>query len=85
MSHGKLEKFARMANQIGDFYATQPQETAAVGVATHIRKFWTPKMIAETLAALDDHEITLNETSARGFAILKQQTTNAGGIRPAGA
>ena len=47
MSHGKIEKFARMANQIGDFYAVQPPDAGAAGVATHIRKFWTPKMIAE--------------------------------------
>ena len=78
MSSTKLEKFARMANQIGDFYATQPTETAAKGVATHIRKFWTPKMIAQTLAALEEKTISLNETSARGFAVLKQETTNAG-------
>ncbi len=77
MSHSKLDKFARMANQIGDFYATQPPDSAATGVATHIRKFWTPKMIAETLAALDQHQIELNETSAHGFAILKQERTSA--------
>jgi hypothetical protein len=78
LSHAKIEKFARMANQIGDYYATQPSETAAKGVAAHIRKFWTPKMIAETLAALDERAISLNETSARGFAVLKHDLTNAG-------
>lgn len=78
MSSAKIEKFARMANQIGDYYATQPSEQAAKGVATHIRKFWTPKMIAETLAALEQHTISLNETSARGFAVLKQESTSAG-------
>ncbi len=51
-----------MANQIGDYYASQPSEQAASGVATHIRKFWTPKMIAETLAALDQRKaIALND------------------------
>ena len=78
MTSHKLEKFARMANQIGDFYATQPAERAAEGVASHIRKFWTPKMIAETIAALDAGAVALNDTSARGFAVLKQQLTNAG-------
>ena len=47
-------------------------------MASHIRKFWTPKMIAETIAALDGEKVALNETSARGFAILKQLLTNAG-------
>ena len=77
MSADKIAKFARMANQIGDYYATQPAEQAAKGVASHIRKFWTPKMIAETLDALDSQAITLNETSARGFAVLKQERTDA--------
>ncbi len=77
MSH-KIEKFARMANQIGDYYASQPAEQAAAGVASHIAKFWTPKMIAETLAALDAKTITINETAARGFAMLRQETINAG-------
>jgi formate dehydrogenase subunit delta len=78
LSSAKIEKFARMANQIGDFYASQPAEQAGAGVAAHIRKFWTPKMIAETLAALDAKTISLNETSARGFAVLKQDLTIAG-------
>ena len=78
MSHGKIEKFARMANQIGDYYAAQPPDVGAAGVATHIRKFWTPKMIAETLAALNQEKITLNETAAQGFAMLKQEFARAG-------
>ncbi len=59
MSQAKIEKFARMANQIGDFYAIQPPDQGAAGVANHIRKFWTPKMIAETLEALAHDEIKL--------------------------
>ena len=78
MSGAKIDKLARMANQIGDYYAPQPAADGAAGVATHIRKFWTPKMIAETVAAWDGDKIALNETSARGFAILKQELTNAG-------
>jgi formate dehydrogenase subunit delta len=78
LSAAKIDKFARMANQIGDFYAVQPPDQGAAGVATHIRKFWTPKMIAETLEAIDQRKIKLNETSARGFAILKQNLASAG-------
>ena len=71
MSHGKIDKLARMANQIGDFYAVMPPDQSALGVATHIRKFWTPKMIAEALAALAAGEISLNATALGGFAILR--------------
>jgi formate dehydrogenase subunit delta len=77
VSTAKLEKFARMANQIGDYYAPMPPEQGAAGVATHIRKFWTPKMIAETQAALKQQNLTLNETAARGFAILQRESANA--------
>ena len=77
MSHAKIEKHARMANQIGDYFATLPPEEGAAGVALHIRKFWTPKMIAETLDALGPGKITLNETSAHGFAILKRELQRA--------
>jgi formate dehydrogenase subunit delta len=77
VSAAKIEKFGRMANQIGDYYAAMPPEQAAEGVATHIRKFWTPKMIAETQAALKQQNLTLNETAARGFAILQRESANA--------
>jgi len=77
VSAAKIEKFARMANQIGDYYAAMPPEQAGAGVATHIRKFWTPKMIQETLAALEQQKLTLNETASRGFAILRSRFANA--------
>jgi formate dehydrogenase subunit delta len=78
MSHDKIEKFARMANQIGDYFAAMPSEEGAEGVALHIRKFWAPKMIAETLAALGEEKIALNATSARGFAILRREIAAVG-------
>ena len=78
MSHGKLEKFARMANQIGDYHAPLPPNEGAEGVANHIRKFWTPKMIGETLSALDKGQVSLNETAAAGFAILRREFAIAG-------
>ena len=78
MSHSKLEKFARMANQIGDAHASLAAEQGAAAVASHIRKFWTPKMIAETLGALDAQQIHLNDISAAGFAILRKEFASAG-------
>ena len=38
-----------MANQIGDFFARMPQREATEGVATHLRRYWTPEMIAEII------------------------------------
>ena len=47
MTMDKIDKLVRMANQIGDFYATLPEKEAIDGAASHLRLYWTPKMIHE--------------------------------------
>jgi formate dehydrogenase subunit delta len=42
MSQGN--KLVREANQIATFFHSQPKSGAANGVATHINKFWEPRM-----------------------------------------
>ena len=37
-------KLVRMANQIATFFHSQPGEDGPMGVATHINKFWEPRM-----------------------------------------
>ena len=44
MSHD--DKLVRMANEIGKFFAAQGEARAVEGIATHLRKFWTPRMRA---------------------------------------
>ena len=49
-----LGKLVRMANQIGEFFAAEPDAQAAqLGIAEHLRKFWAPSMRRELLDALD--------------------------------
>ena len=48
------ETLVRMANQIADFFRSQPGDHAVAGAASHIRAFWDPRMrkkMAEHLAA----------------------------------
>jgi len=47
------DKLVSMANQIGKFFATQPGDKAAAGIADHIRSFWDPRMRQTILAHLD--------------------------------
>ncbi|MDG5497015.1 formate dehydrogenase subunit delta [Niveispirillum sp. BGYR6] len=47
------DKLVSMANQIGKFFATQPGDQAAAGIADHIRSFWDPRMRQTILAHLD--------------------------------
>lgn len=43
-----------LANRIGDFFQAMPDRQEALeGVATHIRKFWDPRMRLELLQHLD--------------------------------
>ncbi|MBD9374869.1 formate dehydrogenase subunit delta [Rhizobium sp. ARZ01] len=37
-------KLVRMANQIATFFHSQPGEDGSKNVATHINKFWEPRM-----------------------------------------
>lgn len=42
MSHDS--KLVYMANQIGRFFAAQGQDKAVAAVATHLKRFWDPRM-----------------------------------------
>jgi len=45
-----------MANRIGEFFQSMPdREEALQGMATHLRKFWDPRMRRELLSYLDQH------------------------------
>ncbi|KAF0105452.1 MAG: putative NAD-dependent formate dehydrogenase [Rhodospirillaceae bacterium] len=50
MSSGKL---VMMANQIGRFFVPQRGIDPAAAIATHLRKFWDPRMRAAIVAHLD--------------------------------
>ena len=43
-----------MANRIGEFFQAMPDRQEALqGVATHLRKFWDPRMRRELLTHID--------------------------------
>jgi formate dehydrogenase subunit delta len=46
----------RMANDIGNFFRSEPVHKEAVaGIANHISKFWTPRMRKKLDAYLKEH------------------------------
>jgi formate dehydrogenase subunit delta len=47
------DRLVYMANQIGKFFVSQGDKGAVDGIATHIRKFWEPRMRNAILAHLD--------------------------------
>jgi len=46
-------RLVMMANQIARFYVPQRQVEPVGAIATHIRKFWDPRMRAAIIAHLD--------------------------------
>ena len=66
-----VENLVKMANQIGEFFASFPdREEALDGVATHIKKFWEPRMRSTLLAHLDSVGYDeLNLTAAEALRV----------------
>jgi formate dehydrogenase subunit delta len=59
VEHGGAEHLVQMANDIGNFFRSEPvREDAVAGIANHIARFWTKRMrqkiAAHGDAGLDD-------------------------------
>jgi formate dehydrogenase subunit delta len=39
------DKLVYMANQIGKFFAHQPEDQAVASIADHLKKYWDPRML----------------------------------------
>lgn len=49
-----IENLIKMANQIGSFFEAMPDRTEAIGdIASHIKRFWEPRMRRALLAHVD--------------------------------
>jgi formate dehydrogenase subunit delta len=77
LTTGKLDRLVRMANQIGDFYASMPKHEGIEGAASHLRLYWTPKMIREIIAFADEGHPGLNAVASRAIESLKQSESAA--------
>lgn len=52
------EHLIRMANQIGIFFESMPDRAEAMeGFATHLKKFWDPRMRREFLQLVDGESV----------------------------
>ena len=50
------EKLVSMANQIGIFFKSYPEEVGVEGIREHIAKFWNRKMREELFAHIDSQD-----------------------------
>ena len=64
-----IDHLIKMANQIGDFFETMPvHDEALLGIATHLKNFWEPRMRRELLSCIDgDQSIRLKPIIAQAI------------------
>lgn len=70
MNHTK--DLVRMANQIATHFASYPREEAVTETATHIRKFWDPRMRASLFAHVEGGGADLHEVARSAVGMLRQ-------------
>ncbi|PJI50745.1 MULTISPECIES: formate dehydrogenase subunit delta [Pseudomonas] len=52
-----IENLIKMANQIGQYFASEPDRELAVrGVQQHLKNFWTPAMRRDLKAWQEQHQ-----------------------------
>ncbi|MGC8469546.1 MAG: formate dehydrogenase subunit delta [Acetobacteraceae bacterium] len=71
--HHTRDRLVYMANQIAGFFETQGGGTAAEDTATHLRRFWEPRMRAAIIAHLEAGGAGLEETARAAVALLGQR------------
>lgn len=67
------ETLVRMANQIADFFQSYPEAEGIEGVATHIKKFWDPRMRRGIFAHLDQGGAGLKPLALAALKKLAEQ------------
>ncbi|MEE3502223.1 formate dehydrogenase subunit delta [Acidiphilium acidophilum] len=73
MSHdAQLSRLVYMANQIGTFFASRPEEEAIAEIEGHIRKFWDPRMRRQIASLLDREDSGLSPRVHKAVLRLNQ-------------
>ncbi len=53
----EAHKLVKMANEIAAFFHAEPDQAVAIeGVASHLRRFWDPRMRRELVRWMDEHD-----------------------------
>jgi len=66
-----IEHMVEMANDISNFFASEPDRAAAIaGVANHLKRYWEPRMRKQIIAHLDDGGHGLSDLAREGVQAL---------------
>jgi formate dehydrogenase subunit delta len=72
-----VERLVAMVNDISAFFAAEAGADAPAAVATHLRRFWDPRMRAQIIAAFRDDPGGLRALSAVGRAAVAELASSA--------
>ena len=72
MSHDTKTKLVYMANQIATFFKTQPADEGVQGVATHINKFWEPRMRRQLFEILEKEDNGLDALVLQAVPLIRK-------------
>ncbi|EJZ21103.1 formate dehydrogenase subunit delta [Rhizobium sp. Pop5] len=81
MSHDTKTKLVYMANQIATFFKSQPASEAVEGVATHINKFWEPRMRRQLFEILEKDENGLDALVLQAAPLIRKPEAEASQVR----
>lgn len=69
----RTERLVAMANDIGKFFDTDPDKVeAAKNVASHLRRFWDPRMRREILAHYEHGGTGLDDVPKAAVGLLAE-------------
>ena len=73
-----VEKLVRMANQIAANFEYGPdKDKAAVSVAEHLRRYWTPSMRAQIIDGYERKLVDLSDLAELAVGKLAEQKNNS--------
>lgn len=69
----QIERLVAMANQIGDFFGAEPNHAeAALQAASHLRRFWDPRMRTQIVSHHQAGGDGLNDIARSAVELLAQ-------------
>ena len=71
----RIERLVSMANDIGAFFDAEPDKAeAARNIASHVKRFWDPRMRRQIVAHSREGGAGLNDVVRSAIALLSDST-----------
>ena len=73
---GSGERLVQMANDIADYFTSEPDRELAInGMAQHLKRFWEPRMLVRIRSMHSEGTTGLNELASAAVARLRDSSS----------